>query len=105
MADDLDGVAHPPRHALVHDVDADVLVEGERPGSGEQEHGGEQPPLQLEPSVGAQIEELTNDGIAGAYHRGCDDQPGDLLADQARCGIDPAAHRQQRLHFFPPSGA
>src|SRR5262245_48629631 len=49
VADDVDDVAHLLWEHIVHDVDADVLVDQERPGRAQQEHRAVQHPLQLEP--------------------------------------------------------
>src|SRR5262249_51453816 len=50
----------PPRKTAGYDVDADVLVTQERVSGAQQENGGEQVPLELQPRVGAHIERVTD---------------------------------------------
>src|SRR3990170_689736 len=75
-----------------------MLVRGERPWGGEQEYDGEQPPLHLEPGVGAGIEELADDGVAGAHESGGDDEPGDPAANAAGGAINEAAQADKSRH-------
>ncbi len=101
MADDLDRIAQPARIALVQDVDADVLVQGECPRSSQEKYGAEQPPLQLEPGIRAGIEELANDRIARTDEGGHDDEPRNRSAESLGGSVDKTAHLQQCPHDAP----
>ena len=85
------------------DVDADVLVALQRVGGGEQEHRAEQIPLQLQPGVGADVEGLADDGVAGADQDGGQDQPGDRAADERAVtrSIAPLSFRSAVTNVLP----
>ena len=82
------------RELRADDVDADVVVVLERPGSREQERQPEQPPLNLEPGIGTGVEQFANNGIAGADDGGDQNQPSDVPADPGIHRIDRAAQSE-----------
>ena len=64
----------------VEQVDPDMLVQLQHVGGAEQEDAGEHLPLDLEPGVRAEAEEIARRGVAGA----------DQAAEQHQPGRDPA---------------
>ncbi|KAG1250254.1 hypothetical protein G6F68_012901 [Rhizopus microsporus] len=87
-AEDLDphlGAARQPRRDDVH---AHVVVLQERVARRQQEHRAEHVPLHFQPGVGAEVEELAHDGVAGADQ---DDQ-------QRHPGHDPAHPQVDRVY-------
>ena len=81
VAEQVDPVAYPLGQAAVDDIDADMLVLEQGVGGAQHEHGAEQLPLRFEPGVGADVEHLADDRIAGRDQDCHQDQPIDGLAD------------------------
>ena len=70
-AQQVDPGAGARRQAAVDDVDTDVLVPEQGIAGADQKEAGIEIPLQLEPGIGALIEDIAHDGVAGAHqHRG-----------------------------------
>ncbi len=75
MAEELDRMAQRLRQMVGHDVDANMLVPLQRIGRGQHEGRAEQIPLQLEPGVGREVENLAHGRVAGADQDRGQDQP------------------------------
>jgi hypothetical protein len=65
----------------MHHVDADVLVDDQRPRRAQQEHGAEQNPLKFEPGIRRHVERLADDGINSRDGDRDHDQPGKPAAN------------------------
>ena len=98
MAEHVDPVARALLQRRVDDVDADVFVLPQRPGGAEQEHGGEQHPLQFEPRVGTDVEQLADDGVDGRHQDRQQDQPGNRLAQPRGDRVDQLAGPHEGRH-------
>ncbi len=59
-------------------------------------------PLQLEPRVRRDVEQLSDDGVDGRDDDGCEDQPGQDFADTEIDCVDDAAHAQEHTHVGLP---
>ena len=101
-AEDLDPDLGAARPAAVEDVDLDMLALQQRVARGQQEDGGEQVPLQLQPGVGAEREGFPQDGVAGADQDRDQDEPGHGPSDPAIDSVDDAAGTQQSPHLTSP---
>ena len=82
-ADHVDPGAQARRQLPEDDVDPDMLVVQQRVAGGQQEHRREQVPLQLEPGVRADVEQVARHRIAGADQHRRQDQPVDGMADRS----------------------
>ena len=98
VTEQIDPLARALRQAAGDDVDPDMAVALEHMGGGQHEDGAEQVPLQLQPGVGADIEQLANDRVGRADQNGGENEPADVMADEARHRVDHAADSQERLH-------
>ena len=97
-AEDVDPRLCARREPAADHVDAHVLVAPQRIGRDQQEHRGIEIPLQLEPGVGADVERVARDRVAGADdHRG-KPEPGHRLADSRIDVVDDAGKAKQRVH-------
>ena len=84
------------------DVDPDVLAVQKRITAAQQEHGGEQVPLQFEPGIRTIVEQVADHGVAGTDQHGNQCQPVHLTADEIGHRINQSRHFQQSLHSIPP---
>ena len=82
-ADQVDPGAHARRQMAEDHVDPDMLVVQQRVAGGQQEHRREQVPLQFEPGVRAEVEQIARHRIAGADQHRRQDQPVDGMADRS----------------------
>src|SRR5258708_1437997 len=90
-----------PRQPPSDDVDADMLVAPQRVAGAQQEDGGEEIPLGLEPGIRADIEGVAQESVEGADQHRDQDQPIDVAAYQIVQPIDRPAQSQQNLQDLP----
>ncbi len=101
-ADQVDPGAHTRRQMAEDDVDPDMLVVQERVSGGQQEHRREQVPLQFEPGVRADVEQIARHRVAGADQHRRQDQPVDRMPNPAVQCVDRPAQSQQKIHGVLP---
>ena len=94
----VDPQAGASRDVGIDQVDPDMLVDLERVGSAQEKDAREHVPLDLEPGIGADAEEIAAAGIAGADQAGDQHQPTSHHAEPRIDPIDRAADCQERLH-------
>jgi len=85
-------------------IDLHVPLPQHRVARGEQEHGGEQVPLDLEVGVRAGVEHLAHGGVHGADQHGSEDQPGHPAADPSGEAIDQPGQREEGCHGLSVEG-
>ena len=93
-AEDVDPRLRLHRQSPGDDIDAHVLVTQQRIARTEQEDGGEEVPLRLEERVGAHVEELADDRVAGAQEDGREHEPRDPAPDVLAHRVDEARNFQ-----------
>jgi hypothetical protein len=91
-------VARLRRQVVGDEVDAHVGVLQEGVAGAEHEHGGEQVPLDFQEGVGAHVEGLAHDGVAGRDQHGGQDQPHQAAAESVVHPVDPAGKLQHGVH-------
>ena len=93
-AEDVDPRLRLHRQSPGDDIDAHVLVAQQRIARTEQEDRGEEVPLRLEERVGAHVEELADDRVAGAEEDGGEHEPVDRASDALAQRVDEARNFQ-----------
>src|SRR5262249_9585604 len=74
-ADNIDPDARALRGHAIEEVDADVLVHLQGLGAAEQHHGGKHVPLDFQPAVRADAEEVAAEGVPRADEAGKQHEP------------------------------
>ena len=86
---------------LEHHVDPHVLVAQQRIAGAQQEHRGEQVPLDLEERVRTRVERLADDRVGRADQDRDQNDPVNEMADLLVQPVDCARQPQQGLHVSP----
>ncbi|MDQ7774864.1 MAG: hypothetical protein Q4615_02600 [Paracoccus aminovorans] len=97
-AEQVDPQPRPVRDRAIDQVDPDVFVAVKRRRRAQQDQPAEHVPLHLEPGIGRGVEDLADDGIAGADQDGGQDQPGHGTTDQQIGAVDAARQAQKGTH-------